>query len=73
MQREDGLSYNNFSFVQIQHGVVHIPKYSNRKRLKENFDIFDFELTPEEVTLIDSVNQNFWIFHFENKLTQIEQ
>ncbi|KAJ9598319.1 hypothetical protein L9F63_010997, partial [Diploptera punctata] len=45
----------------IQHGVVPIPKSSNKKRLEENFNVFDFELTAEEVASIDGVNKNFRI------------
>uniref|UniRef100_A0A146LBM5 Alcohol dehydrogenase [NADP(+)] n=1 Tax=Lygus hesperus TaxID=30085 RepID=A0A146LBM5_LYGHE len=32
----------------VQYGIGVIPKSSNPKRVKENIDIFDFELTPEE-------------------------
>jgi hypothetical protein len=56
---------HNISFHQIQHGVVPIPKSSNKRRMEENFDIFDFELTPEEVTSIDSVNKNIRFLPFE--------
>ena len=31
----------------LQRGVLPIPKSSKQDRLKENFDIFDFELTPD--------------------------
>jgi diketogulonate reductase-like aldo/keto reductase len=39
-------------------GVVTIPKSVNPTRIKENFDIFDFNLTPEEITAINALNQN---------------
>lgn len=43
----------------LQKGVIAIPKTSNITRLKENFEIFDFELTNEEMTRIDTLkNQN---------------
>ncbi|XP_033609309.1 aldo-keto reductase family 1 member B1 isoform X2 [Cryptotermes secundus] len=42
----------------IQHGVVPIPKSSNKNRLQENFDALKFELTPEEVAEIDAINTN---------------
>ncbi|XP_069679073.1 aldo-keto reductase family 1 member B1-like [Periplaneta americana] len=45
----------------IQHGVVPIPKSSHKKRLEENFNVFDFKLTPEEVAAIDSLNRNIRI------------
>jgi aldehyde reductase len=37
-----------------QLGVVPIPKSSNEGRLKENLNIFDFELNAEEVALMDT-------------------
>jgi len=40
----------------FQRGVVAIPKSSNSQRLKENIDIFDFELTDKEMELIDSLD-----------------
>ena len=43
----------------IEHGVSTIPKSSNRKRLQENFDIFDFSLSKEDVELMDGFNENF--------------
>lgn len=43
----------------LQNGVVTIPKSTNKGRIKENSGIFDFELTTEEVTQIDNLNQDF--------------
>lgn len=40
----------------LQHGVVTIPKSSNEKRLKENLEIFDFELTPAEMSVLDALH-----------------
>ena len=37
----------------IQHDVVAIPKSSSPQRIAENINLFDFELTAEEVALID--------------------
>lgn len=34
----------------VQHGVIVIPRTSRPERLKENFAIFDFKLTPAEMT-----------------------
>lgn len=39
--------------VQIDIGTVPIPKSSSKTRIRENIDIFDFKLTPEEVKIID--------------------
>jgi diketogulonate reductase-like aldo/keto reductase len=43
----------------IEHGISTIPKSSSKKRLRENFDIFDFSLSKEDVELMDSFNENF--------------
>ncbi|GFZ33089.1 glyoxal reductase [Clostridium zeae] len=43
----------------IQNGVITIPKSTNEGRIIENSQIFDFELTNEEVEKINSLNQNF--------------
>ncbi len=39
---------------QVQLGNVAIPKTVTRSRMIENLDIFDFELTPDEVATIES-------------------
>jgi diketogulonate reductase-like aldo/keto reductase len=33
----------------IQHGFLPLPKTSSRERMMENADIFDFELTPDDI------------------------
>lgn len=43
----------------IEHGISTVPKSSDKTRLKENFDIFDFTLAKEDVEWIDSFNENF--------------
>lgn len=40
----------------LQLGTVPYPKSSNEERIKQNFNIFDFELTAEEVVVMDSFN-----------------
>lgn len=42
----------------IQKGIVAIPKSSSRERQAENFDIFDFELTQEEIQQIDDLDKS---------------
>lgn len=42
----------------IQRGIVAIPKSSNNERQKENLAVFDFVLTDEEMTLIQTLNKD---------------
>jgi diketogulonate reductase-like aldo/keto reductase len=42
----------------IQQKVVTIPKSVNADRIKENAQIFDFELTEEEMEQIAAMNEN---------------
>lgn len=42
----------------LQHGIVTIPKSSNPERIVENANVFDFELTAEEMKQIDGLNQD---------------
>lgn len=42
----------------LQNGVVVIPKSINEHRIKENSEIFDFELSAEEMEKIDGMNEN---------------
>lgn len=40
----------------IQSGVVVIPKSTHRERMEENFNIFDFQLTSEEMQQIEGLD-----------------
>ena len=42
----------------LQHGVVTIPKSIKEHRIIENADIFDFELSAEDMDKIDGLNQD---------------
>ena len=40
----------------IQKGIITIPKSQKPERMKENFEIFDFEMTEDEIKEIDALN-----------------
>ena len=42
----------------VQRGVVVIPKSTHVERIKENIDIFDFELTDEEMKAMQALDTN---------------
>ncbi|KAK4885011.1 hypothetical protein RN001_001282 [Aquatica leii] len=50
----------------IQQDVAVIPKSSNPNRIKQNINIFDFELSAEELKILDSLDkgENGRIFNF---------
>ena len=42
----------------LQKGIITIPKSSNPERIKSNADIFDFELTQDDVEAINALDRN---------------
>jgi diketogulonate reductase-like aldo/keto reductase len=42
----------------LQHGLAVIPKSANRRRIFEDADVFDFEITAEDMQLLDSFNED---------------
>jgi len=43
----------------IQRGVAVIPKSNSKERIIENMNVFDFELSQEEISAITALNTNF--------------
>ncbi len=41
----------------LEHGIAAIPKSVRPERIRENIDIFDFRLAPEEVAAIDALDR----------------
>lgn len=44
---------------QVQRGVVAIPKSISAHRLKENFEVLDFELSAEDFVAVEALNRNW--------------
>ena len=63
-------NYKFLSKFQIQRGVATIPKSSTRSRQQENFEVFNFELTPDDVLSIDALNNNSRIFIYPQYVLQ---
>lgn len=42
----------------LQSDIIVIPKSVHEDRIKQNFDVFDFELTDEDINRIDALNTN---------------
>ena len=42
---------------QVQNDILTIPKSVHLERMKENFDIFDFELTPDDIKQIQALDR----------------
>jgi methylglyoxal/glyoxal reductase len=44
----------------LQHDVIVIPKSIHEARIKENSQVFDFQLEPNDMKLLDSLNGNLY-------------
>lgn len=47
----------------VQHGAVPIPKSGNKNRIKTNLEVFDFELTNDEMIKINSIGSSERVTH----------
>ena len=43
----------------LQNGVIIIPRSSKKERVKENMELFDFEISPEDMELINGMQNGF--------------
>lgn len=57
----------------IQRGVIIIPKSTHIERMQQNFDIFDFQLSPEDMASIATLDAGKSLFfdHHEAETTRI--
>ncbi|XP_057587209.1 aldo-keto reductase family 1 member C3-like isoform X2 [Hippopotamus amphibius kiboko] len=46
----------------LQRGAVALAKSFNERRLQENFQVFEFQLTPEDMQCLDGLNRNMRYF-----------
>lgn len=56
-----------------QRGIVSIPKSSNLKRMKENIEIFDFDITEEDMNAIAQLDTNQSCFPTRTKAKEVEE
>lgn len=56
----------------IQRGVSVLPKSVNKERMKQNFDVFDFELAEEDMNLIATLDKEESLFfsHYDPKTVE---
>ncbi|XP_012864717.1 PREDICTED: aldo-keto reductase family 1 member C1 homolog [Dipodomys ordii] len=47
---------------QLQRGIVALVKSFNEERIKENMQVFEFQLPSEDMKVIDGLNRNFRYF-----------
>ena len=45
----------------LQHDLLVIPKSVHRERIIENAQIFDFEITPDDMIALNNLNENYWL------------
>lgn len=58
---------------QLQRGIVSLSKSATPERVRQNFDIFDFELSAEDMDIIATLNTNTTVFsdHHEAKTVEL--
>lgn len=57
----------------IPSGVVVIPKSTHKDRMEENFNVFDFELTADEMGKISELDTGKSLFfsHYDPKMVEL--
>lgn len=44
----------------LQHDLVVIPKSTHQERIKQNADVFDFEISAADMKAMDGLNEDYW-------------
>lgn len=57
----------------LQRRVVIIPKSTHKERMQENFDLFDFELTADEMSRIQALDTKHSLFFSHYEPAMVEQ
>ena len=57
----------------LQRNVIIIPKSTHKERMAENFNIFDFDLSPDEMTRIEALDtkQSLFFDHHDGEVTKM--
>lgn len=60
-------------FWQLQRGIVSLSKSAKPERVRQNFDIFDFELSDDDIAQIKTLNTNLTVFadHHEAAIVEL--
>lgn len=43
----------------LQHGLIVLPRSQNKDRIRENIKVFDFELKPKDMEMLDSFDEGY--------------
>lgn len=75
--KEIGAKYNKSAAQTalrflLQSGVVVIPKSTHKERMEENFNVFDFSLTEEEMDRIEALDggESLFFSHYDPKIVE---
>lgn len=56
----------------MQEGIVTIPKSVRRERMEQNLDIFDFELSIEDIASVKTLNTDQSLIFDPRKVEHVE-